>query len=298
MFRHKACQEVEPVLWNYVAGRTTEAEYEAVEAHLNVCAACRRQAEEYRVTVALTSAFRDADVPETEATWGDLRAMLEAKAAPTPVRASRPRWTLPVWSGAALAATAVALFVLWPRPAPDRAAVPGPAQGPLVAQEPMREKISAPPTKAVPSQANVMGRTKQLAATDLTPGPTSERQGEKGVREGEGDRKRRLHSASVAVNDGVRPPKQKVRPPKRTLPAPETPMIAEEPRPQVAKRNYAVDGERPASAELSNHFVAYAVPSGPKPSAPRTFVMDSIPVTASATRPVSAQSKEQELQAW
>src|SRR5262249_9098533 len=77
--------------------------------------------------------------------------------------------------------------------------------------------------------------------------------------------------------------------PPRT-PAPQTPVLLEEPRTRVARQEYAVDGERPAASDLSNHFVAYGVPSGQNPPAPRTFVMDNIPVTASAARPVSAQS--------
>jgi hypothetical protein len=70
------------------------------------------------------------------------------------------------------------------------------------------------------------------------------------------------------------------------------------PEKMAQPETYAVDGERPAGSDLSQHFVAYTAPSGESAPGQRTYVIDSIPVSASSTRHVSAGSEARELQAW
>jgi predicted anti-sigma-YlaC factor YlaD len=109
---HRGCREIEPLLWNYAARTLPEQDIENVEAHLKGCSSCRQQEEAYRITATLTADFRERLVPESETGWTQLRAQIEARQETPLARTLRPRWTLPVWSGAALAAAAVVLLVL------------------------------------------------------------------------------------------------------------------------------------------------------------------------------------------
>src|SRR5690348_8893584 len=82
MFTKRECGPIADLLWPAAAHRLKEADLERVEQHLECCAECRMQAEEYRQTVHLVAEYAEQPVPESEATWHALRTRLEAPPRP------------------------------------------------------------------------------------------------------------------------------------------------------------------------------------------------------------------------
>lgn len=288
------CREIEPLLWNYAARTLPEQEIERVEAHLGACASCRQQAEEYRMTVVLSSDFRERLVPESETGWMQMRAQIEALQEPSPVRTLRPRWTLPVWSGAALAAAAVALFFL--RSGPPTKPVPAVDISPLPGVAAITPPVRPDKTEDQTARNSPKNPTKNYVAM-TTPDSLSGKQSPAAPERQ--DKPRPLpNNWSVAGRKTPRSESRVVRQtpePRRIVPE-KSP--APEPRPLLAKRDLGVDGERLAGSDLSQQFVAYMVPQNENTPPRRSYVMDQIPVTASTTTPVSTQPQAQELQAW
>src|ERR1051325_715359 len=103
MWGKQECNTVSMLLWDYAANRLYGDEAEMVEAHLQSCAACRAQADEYRQTISLVTAYRQKGVPQSRSSWHDLRHQLEVQE-----RRLTPRWSLRLnslaWAGATFAA--------------------------------------------------------------------------------------------------------------------------------------------------------------------------------------------------
>ena len=115
-FKGGGHQEVEELLPWYVTGQLEAAEREKVEAHLNVCAACR---EELQFQRQLESQI--ADLPlEVEAGWSRMKQRLSQEARPGR-GAMALAWRGSVaWTGWALAGALSVVAALWllPSPAP------------------------------------------------------------------------------------------------------------------------------------------------------------------------------------
>ncbi|MDB5045751.1 MAG: hypothetical protein JWQ08_1801 [Deinococcus sp.] len=117
-----ACEACREDLSAVLLGIASEAEAERVQAHLQTCADCQREAAELRrVLDGVLHATHEVAPP------ADLRARVlnSAKPVSTPQRAApRQRPNFAFWLPTSLGmAAAVAAFVLWPQPAPTRADV-------------------------------------------------------------------------------------------------------------------------------------------------------------------------------
>src|ERR1041384_7190204 len=99
MFRRNECDEIAQMLWDYADLALDSLEYDRVAAHLAKCESCRCEAEAYRLTTAVVATERNKVIPESDATWMQLRATLElenrAIAAPKPlIRRIGPAWAV------------------------------------------------------------------------------------------------------------------------------------------------------------------------------------------------------------
>lgn len=100
------CAKYRDLLWDYEAGRLSDAEAEAVGKHLECCPRCQVEAARCRLALRALRAHRESPVPESRSTWNQLRARLDA---PQP----RPAWCHAWLAGAAgVTATAVVAVIL------------------------------------------------------------------------------------------------------------------------------------------------------------------------------------------
>src|SRR5262252_3274314 len=99
MFRRNECDDIAQMLWDYADQTLDSLEYDRVAAHLTRCEPCRSEAESYRQVAAFVAVEHDRTVPDSDATWMELRATLEqqnrAMAAPRPAyRRIGPAWAV------------------------------------------------------------------------------------------------------------------------------------------------------------------------------------------------------------
>ncbi|HZT44041.1 MAG TPA: hypothetical protein VFA07_17885 [Chthonomonadaceae bacterium] len=132
------CKKVSHLLWDFAAYRLPESDWESVERHLQTCARCRREMEQYRSAVRLVEAARSQPAPASQTTWHALRAQLESERIPAIGHVAGRRQTrgyagLTLLGGLAAAAIAIALL----RPA--------------TTLPPLEKTGSAPPTSSQPS---------------------------------------------------------------------------------------------------------------------------------------------------
>ncbi len=110
MVVRRECRRIAALLWDYAALRLPEIEIERIEAHLQVCPDCRKQAEQYRQTTELIRAYRNSTVPASLTTWNGLLHHLESGRQPA---VSRTRRGLPFYAlGAAAIAGAVLMLMI------------------------------------------------------------------------------------------------------------------------------------------------------------------------------------------
>src|SRR5581483_637885 len=105
------CAAVQARLFDYLDGELPAVEQEPIRAHLEVCAACRREAALCRQAERALESARNA-VPSP----GDLRADFYARLAASEQTAARRAWLS--WKVAVPALAACALAALLIRPAP------------------------------------------------------------------------------------------------------------------------------------------------------------------------------------
>jgi hypothetical protein len=113
-----ACQAVAPHLLEYASGHLTPQDEERVQQHLNHCASCRRDAENYRQALALAHKAQQQPFPASQTNWQTLRMRLvQEQTAPTlPRRTVSPRFA---WMLAGTAVMGLVGVVLW-KPRPDK----------------------------------------------------------------------------------------------------------------------------------------------------------------------------------
>ena len=109
------CRKIRPLLWDYAAGRLTEARRATVEHHLRNCAECLEQEQQAASVLLPIAAERGRDLPEIPGVWQAIQSRLDAPAPPRfAAPAPRPAFVL---GGAALCG--VGALVFWQtRPAP------------------------------------------------------------------------------------------------------------------------------------------------------------------------------------
>jgi hypothetical protein len=243
----------------------------------------------------LTADFQERLVPESETDWHQLCAQIEARQETPLARTLRPRWTLPVWSGAALAAVAVVLLFLRSRPPSEQVPSGDIGTAPGVAQ------VTPPKTTDNGADSDAQNTTTKpktgsvVAAKSHNALPATPSQ----VEPGSNEKKPSLPDTILTGGPKKQRPVERIAR-HNSEPRPIVPEKTPTPRthPRLAKRDLGVDGERASGSDLSQQYVAYMVPQNENRPPRRSFVMDQIPVTASATTPVSYQPQTQELQAW
>ncbi|MBF0497922.1 MAG: zf-HC2 domain-containing protein [Deltaproteobacteria bacterium] len=85
------CQQVEGVILDYVRGLLSGAKALEIEKHLDGCASCQHDLEEYKQMITLVSAVDVSEVKPSEAFLQGLVKMAVDNA-PTPVKAKSPEW--------------------------------------------------------------------------------------------------------------------------------------------------------------------------------------------------------------
>ncbi len=141
------CEEIRELLPLYAGGDLEGEEREAVEAHVNVCAACARELDLFREARAALTGLSDEDVPPPggwKSIWGGVRQGLFFHLSPS--RFFRPETAL---RGAAVFMFGVALggliylsAVRPTAPVPAVAEAPSAAPGPVAL--PAREAVARP----------------------------------------------------------------------------------------------------------------------------------------------------------
>ncbi|UQN07015.1 zf-HC2 domain-containing protein [Deinococcus sp. QL22] len=120
------CEACREDLSAVLLGIASEAEAERVQAHLQTCATCQREAAELRQVLGgvLQAAPEIAPPAELRARVLNSARSSNLQHHPIPQSAPRKRPNLALWLPTSLGlAAAVAAFVLWPQPAPTRADV-------------------------------------------------------------------------------------------------------------------------------------------------------------------------------
>ena len=147
MFGYRSCHTLEPLLWDYSAGRLLQTDVLRIEAHLQTCAACRKRAEGYRLLVEGMQARRNSVLPASRADWPELRAQLERAKAAEPQR--RPlRQTSLVWCVTTL--TVVALCTLFRPGTRVLSKLSGMKDGPTLSNLLPGKASASPPTATGP----------------------------------------------------------------------------------------------------------------------------------------------------
>ncbi len=77
MINRLECRAVAQMIWDYAAQRLGESDIERIERHLPVCDKCRLDLEGYLRTISLVRSHRVLELPESKATWNELRSTLE-----------------------------------------------------------------------------------------------------------------------------------------------------------------------------------------------------------------------------
>lgn len=139
------CRKIERLLWSFAARRLTDVEANGVIMHLAQCAVCKRQLEEYRLTITLMEEHRASDIPASLADWHDLEDRLAAHAMSTSIGqretnalpASATRWRLNVlaFAGMCVALCCIPLFLL------KSGHHPTPLSGYHIAQKPIPNRV-------------------------------------------------------------------------------------------------------------------------------------------------------------
>jgi hypothetical protein len=136
------CAAVQARLFDYLDGALPAAEREPIRAHLEVCAACRREAALCQQSERALASARSA-IPSP----GDLRADFYARLAASDQTAARRAWlswkvVAPALATCALAVLLIrpALHTVWKNPAVAVETAPGKARSrPAPTQKPVRE---------------------------------------------------------------------------------------------------------------------------------------------------------------
>ena len=135
MLTKPECRSIEPLLWEYGAGKLSSDKSDwsdasdrfRIETHLAHCASCRETAEAYRKAAHLVKIEHETAVPESRMGWDSLRARLELeseKRQTAIVRRIRPALrAAPIATLAAAALTAFLVYPLLPPPGADESFV-------------------------------------------------------------------------------------------------------------------------------------------------------------------------------
>ena len=117
-----ACQAVASYLLEYASGRLTPQDEKRVQQHLDQCASCRRDAENYRQALALAHKAQQQPFPASQTNWQTLRLRLvQEQTAPTVSR--RPVSPRFAWMLAGTVVMSLAGISLW-KQRPDKPSVP------------------------------------------------------------------------------------------------------------------------------------------------------------------------------
>jgi hypothetical protein len=108
MIMRSECRKISRLLWDYAAMALREPDMEQVEAHLTRCRACAHEAETYASVVGIVRTGRFERMPDSQATWHNLRAALERER--KPVRGLRITFSTPALAGSLVLAALLALF--------------------------------------------------------------------------------------------------------------------------------------------------------------------------------------------
>lgn len=162
MLFNRECKRISPLLWDYVGDRLQTPERNRAEIHLRKCGACREQARRYEQTALTVQAYRATAVPESRATWLELRTKLAAEQSGTFRPVVAPRRGHSLMLAGALAAGVFVAIVVWTVRPDSVAPPPQPTgDGMRVAQDSQLD-----PTKPVtgPAAKTTTGPTKTHTA--------------------------------------------------------------------------------------------------------------------------------------
>lgn len=113
MFEKMECRSIDRLLWDYAAMTLCEPDMEKVEAHIGRCRTCAKKSEAYASVVGVVKTGRLVRMPESGATWHDLRATLEMERRDLPI--IRSRRNIPVLAFGSLAIAGLLILVVMPK---------------------------------------------------------------------------------------------------------------------------------------------------------------------------------------
>jgi anti-sigma factor RsiW len=289
--RH-TCKQVSRILWDYAAYRLPESDWERVERHLQDCARCRREMEQYQRAVRLVEAARSHPAPASETTWYALRAQLESAsnaASGHVVRRRRNRR----YSGMAilggLVTAGLAIAILLPAHPPrlsEKAGLPPSASLPP----------SQDPSRALVAVSTVFSRFSQPIQSEEIQAPEDKAKPATHLEQNDSLAPRLSYAnyipdsmpRSHVKHAWIRTYKED-RIEKHHRPAPQP----SNPNGQYAS---SIDGDRPSDTMAKRTFVMDPLPSSS--NSQRRFVMDMVNLSTPTVTPVSYEGGDKDQDIW